>query len=115
MSDTDRDALPIPEFDHLPIGSLETRIRSLDQSGLERLIVHETKHADRVAVMNILRHRLKALHAGAKPTAGGADPGTMPEVASGTGAGAKASPQTSGPPINPPSQGVPTNPAQPRG
>jgi hypothetical protein len=115
VSHSDNDTLPIPEFDHLPVGSLETRIRSLDQSGLEALIVHETKHANRVAVMNLLRHRLQALHAGAKPTAGGADPGTMPEVAPGPGTAAKASPQTSGPPTNPPSHGVPTNPAQPRG
>jgi hypothetical protein len=112
---TDRDNLPIPDYDHLPLGSLESRIRSLDEAGVEALLVHESKHGDRLPVMNILRQRLQALHGGAKPSSGSRDQGTMPEAAAGSTDPSKVSPQTSGPPVNPPSQGDPTNPAQPRG
>jgi len=115
VSHTDRDTLPIPEIDHLPLGSLESRIRSLDQSGVEALLVHESKHGNRLPVMNILRLRLEALHAGAKPSGGSGDQGTMPEASSGATSSSKVTPQTSGPPMNPPSHGDPTNPAQPRG
>ena len=115
MNATNRDDLPIPDYDHLPLGSLESRIRSLDQAGVEALLVHESKHGDRAPVMNVLRQRLEALQNGAKPSSGSRDQGTMPESAPGATAASKVSPETSGPPVNPPSQGVPTNPAQPRG
>ena len=68
MNDTDRDTLPIPDYDHLPVGSLGTRIRSLDQSGVEKLLVYESRHGDRAPVMNVLRQRLKALQGGATPS-----------------------------------------------
>ena len=111
---TDRSTLPIPDYDHLPLGSLESRIRTLDQSGLEALLTHEAKHGDRAPVMNVLRRRLQALRDGAKPSGGDGGAGTMPEARSQAGHEPKASPATEGPPQNPPSQGVPTNPAQPR-
>ena len=115
MNANDRDDLPIPDYDHLPLGSLESRIRSLDESELEALLVHESKHGDRAPVMNVLTQRLKALRGGAKPSSGSGDQGSMPEAVPGSTDPSKVSPQTSGPPVNPPSQGVPTNPAQPRG
>lgn len=111
MSDADRQKLPIPDYDHLPVGSLESRIRSLDQSGVEALLVYESKHGDRLPVMNVLRHRLEALHAGAKPSGGSAAGGAMPEASPGTGRQSKVSPKTAGPPVTPPSHGEPTNPA----
>jgi len=111
---TDRTALPIPDYDHLPLGSLESRIRTLDEPGLEALLTHESKHGDRAPVMNVLRQRLRALRGGAKPSGGDGGAGAMPEAQRRAGHDPKASPATEGPPQNPPSQGVPTNPAQPR-
>jgi hypothetical protein len=113
MTDTDRENLPIPDYDHVPLGSLRTRIRTLDESALEELMAYESGHGDRVPVTNVLRQRLDALRGGAEPTDGSvAD--AMPETASGTAGASKVGPQTQGPIINPPSHGDPTNPAQPR-
>lgn len=112
---TDRSTLPIPDYDHLPTGSLESRIRTLDQSGVEALLVHEARHGNRAPVMNVLRQRLRALQSGAKPSGGDGSAGTMPEAGGPPAHDPKAAPQTPGPPVNPPSQGVPTNPSQPRG
>jgi hypothetical protein len=123
---TDRDTLPIPDYDHLPLGSLESRIRTLDRSGLEALLTFESKHGDRAPVMNLFRQRLQQLDHGAKPSGGDPTGGTMPETGSAGSAGSApagaagsggstVSPQTQGPPVNPPSHGDPTNPAQPRG
>jgi hypothetical protein len=113
MTDSDRADLPIPDYDHVPLGSLSTRIRSLDESGLEKLMAYEGEHADRLPVRNLLRQRLEALRSGAEPTDGAAS-GGMPETAAGPAGGSKVAPQTQGPTINPPSHGDPTNPAQPR-
>jgi hypothetical protein len=109
-----RSALPIPDYDHLPLGSLESRIRTLDESGLEALLIHESEHGDRAPVVNVLRQRLDAVRAGAEPSGGDGGAGSMPESQPTAEPGEKASPATAGPPQNPPSQGVPTNPAQPR-
>lgn len=113
MSDLDRDELPVPDYDHLPEGVLETRIRSLDGSAIDVLLAYENAHARRLRVVNALERRLEALDAGATPAAGSVD-GGMPDSTAGPGGGSKASPQQEGPPVNPPSQGDPTNPAQPR-
>jgi hypothetical protein len=109
-----QESLPIADFDHLPLGSLETHLRSLDRPGLATLIEHENHHGRRAPVLNLLRQRLEALDGGAEPAPGAADPGSSPEVQPADTGSEKASPQTQGPPVNPPSQGVPTNPAQPR-
>ncbi len=115
MSD-DKQQLPLPDYDHLPIGSLESRIRGLDQSGVEALLVYEAKHGNRLPALNVLRRRLEALHGGAKPTGGGGPvTGASPESGSGAARESRVTPQTEGPAHNPPSQGVPTNPSQPRG
>jgi hypothetical protein len=108
------ESLPLPDFDHLTLGSVESRIRSLSAAQLRELVDHEASHAGRAAVLTLLRSRLEAVQAGAERSAGNTaspDP-TSPEPAP---ARSKASPQTQGPPVNPPSHGDPTNPAQPRG
>ena len=107
------DQLPLPDYDHIPLGSLESRIRSLDAAGVNVLLTYEKAHGDRLPVVNVLERRLQALRSGARPTGG--DPlADTPEVQHAPPPGSPASPQTQGPPVNPPSQGVPTNPAQPR-
>jgi hypothetical protein len=114
MSARDQDnALPLPGYDELPFGSLTARIRSLDSDGLARLIEYEQAHADRIAVLEVLRHRLGQLEQGAEPTDG--DPAAFkPETASPPATGSKVGP-ADGPALNPPSHGDPTNPSQPRG
>jgi hypothetical protein len=110
---TERDQLPLPDYDHLPVDGLTSRIRSLDTAGLETLLAYERAHANRLQVVTIMENRLTSLRAGAEPSGG--DP-TAPAADDPVpaAAGSKVSEATSGPPVNPPSQGDPTNPAQPR-
>ena len=110
---TSNDDLPIKDYDHLQVGGLTSRIRSLGAEDLQALISYEKAHAKRFQVMQIMENRLASLKAGAQPSGGnpaavGAD---APAAAEG---GSKVSEATSGPPVNPPSHGDPTNPAQPR-
>jgi len=115
MSDDEvtRDELPVPDYDHLPVGSLGHRIRSLEAEDLDVLRRYEEAHANRPAVLQILDHRLLDLAEGQRPSGGDA---TAPaaEAAPAPSAGSAVSPETSGPALNPPSHGVPTNPSQPR-
>ncbi|MDQ0734581.1 hypothetical protein [Arthrobacter agilis] len=111
MTGSGHDALPLPDYDHIPLGTLPTRITGLDESGLQALIDYEEAHGDRLPVKLVLQHRLEAVQGGAELSEGAAT--SMPEVGS-TAGGSPVSPATSGPPINPPSHGDPTNPAMPR-
>jgi hypothetical protein len=112
MSDAPRhDELPLPDYDHVPLGSLASRIRALDTEALSSLLADEREHGHRLPVLQVLENRLHALEDGAEPV--GTIPAAMPEVSQGR-AGSMVTPDTSGPPINPPSQGDPTNPSQPR-
>ena len=108
------DQLPLPDYDHLPLGSLEARVRTLDADGVEALLAHERSHGDRLPAVTVLEARLGQLReGGARPT--GSDPmGRTPEVQHAPPGDSHASPATEGPPVNPPSHGDPTNPAQPR-
>ena len=107
------DQLPLPEYDHLPLGSLESRVRGLDADQVEQLLAYERAHADRLPVVRMLELRLGALRGGAQPTTGSPLADT-PEVQHAPQAGSAVSPETQGPPVNPPAHGDPTNPAQPR-
>ncbi|HYG94734.1 MAG TPA: hypothetical protein VD859_14210 [Nocardioides sp.] len=107
------DQLPLPDYDHLPIGSVESRIRSLDADQVSALLAYERTHGDRLPVVQVLERRLEALERGAPPS-GGDPTAETPEAPLGEPGGSPASPSTEGPPVNPPSHGVPTNPSQPR-
>jgi hypothetical protein len=110
---SERDDLPLKDYDHLPVGSLVSRIRTLDSDDLKTMLEYERSHANRVQVVSAMQHRLSGLADGAQPSGG--DPAApTPEAAPAPAGGSKASEGTSGPPVNPPSQGDPTNPAQPR-
>jgi hypothetical protein len=110
---TERDDLPLPDYDHLPVGSLTSRIRTLEAGDLTTLLDYERAHANRVQVVTVMESRLAGLKEGAQPSGG--DPAEVtPEAPPPPAGGSKASPATSGPPMNPPSHGDPTNPAQPR-
>jgi hypothetical protein len=65
-----RSELPIPDYDHLPEGSLTHRIRTLDADALRMIISYERAHADRLHVLQVLEHRLGQLDAGAQPSGG---------------------------------------------
>src|SRR5690348_7458095 len=113
MADPDKQTLPMPDFDHLPLATLQHRIRSLDLDGLEQVAAYERAHGNRAPVMTVVDARLRELRNGAQPSAGSPDapaPEAAPPPAGTTG----ISPRTAGPKQNPPSQGVPSNPAQPR-
>lgn len=105
--------LPLPDYDSLPMGSIESRVRTLDERGVRQLLDHEKEHANRIAVVRILEQRLVALNTGEAEPSGGSPRGATPEVDT-SAYGDSRAPVAEGPPQNPPSQGVPTNPAQPR-
>ncbi len=108
-----RTELPLPDYDHLPAGSLAHRIRALDADGLATLLEYERQHGNRVPVISVLEARQNELDAGAEPTAGSPD-SFAPEKSPGPPAPRSIDQTTDAPTINPPSQGDPTNPAQPR-
>jgi len=111
---TEKTDLPLPDYDHLPLGTLETRLHALDEPGVAALLDHEKAHGDRLPVVQLLEARLGRL----RDRDGAATSGGLPDVELSVGAapggGSSVDPSTSGPPMNPPSQGDPTNPAQPR-
>ena len=108
------DELPLPDYDHLPLGSVTQRIRSLDAPALQQLLDYESAHGNRLPVVQVLQTRLRELSEGAEPT-GGSVSGPMPERGAGPANPRTTDQTTAAPTINPPSHGDPTNPAQPRG
>ncbi|WP_320784514.1 hypothetical protein [Streptomyces sp. CRN 30] len=109
----DRSTLPLPDYDQLPIGSVESRVRSLTVEEVERLLAYEREHADRLPAVQALTARLEQLRAGAEPTSG--DPGALrPEVGAHR-AGSPVTPATSPEPFSPPPHGTPDQPAKPKG
>ncbi|RZB18966.1 hypothetical protein StrepF001_08535 [Streptomyces sp. F001] len=113
MAGPGRSTLPLPDYDHLPIGGLEARVRSLTAEEVEELLAHERTHADRVPVTELLTARLEQLKAGAEPTYG--DPAALrPEQGEGR-TGSPVSPATSPEPFGPPPHGTPDQRGKPKG
>ncbi len=87
--------LPLPDYDHLTLGSLRGRMRSLDLPQLVAVRAYEKAHADRLPIVTMLDNRIAKL--ASDPTAalspGGADP-TIPGPAD---SGSKVSPVTAAP------------------
>jgi len=52
------DELPLPDYDHLTLGSLRARMRGLDAIALRQLLEYEQAHADRLSVVRMLENRL---------------------------------------------------------
>ena len=115
MSDPkiDHDQLPLPDYDHLPLGSLGQRIRTLDAEGLSVVLAYEKEHANRLPATQLMEARLQELQSGAEPS-GGSPRGLAPETSPGPSAPRQIDQTTEAPTINPPSHGDPTNPGQPR-
>src|SRR5687768_16155536 len=73
-----REELPLPDYDHIPLGTLGSRISSLDEQGLQALLGYEQGHGNRLPVVQVLEARIDALKNGAQPS--GSIPENMPEV-----------------------------------
>ena len=110
----EHDTLPLPDYDHLPVSGLASRIRTLDLAGLQTLLDYERAHAHRLQVVTIMENRLAELRDGAEPSGGDPAANFTSEAPYPAAGESKVSEATSGPPVNPPSHGDPTNPAQPR-
>ena len=105
---------PLPYYDGMTVGSIESRVRALDADAVAQVLDYEREHAGRPQVRMVLEYRLESLRNGDAEPSGGDPVAPAPEVSSGAAGGSKVSPTTAGLKQNPPSQGAPTNPAQPR-
>lgn len=105
-----RDQLPLPDYDHIPQGTLPTRITGLTEDQVGQLLAYEREHGDRLPVVQVLEQRIEALRSGAEPS-GPAVPET-PEVG-GSSSGSPVSPHTSGPTPVAPFHGNPAHQSQP--
>ncbi|CAM5710663.1 hypothetical protein SGRIM128S_05098 [Streptomyces griseomycini] len=98
---------------HLPIGGLESRVRSLGADEVEELPAYERSHADRVPATD------KYLVDPAGAVALGADPPPatrVPYARAGRGrTGSPVSPATSPQPFSPPPHGTPDQRGKPKG
>lgn len=110
------DELPLPDYDHMTLGSLRGRLRSLTVEQLVQVRDYEKAHASRLPVVTMLDNRIAKLATDQAASASQAPPGASaaPEKREPARGGSRVSPRTGGPAQNPPTGGVPTNPAQPR-
>ncbi|MER7013510.1 hypothetical protein ABT324_19000 [Saccharopolyspora sp. NPDC000359] len=104
--------LPIIDYDNIPVGSLQHRIRSLRADEVKLLLDHERTHNDRVQVREILQNRLDELRAGAEPSGGTQD--DKPVEAENTPGGSPVTPSGSPEPMHPPRHGMAGQPGKPR-
>jgi len=75
------DDLPLPDYDHMTLGSLRGRLRSLTVEELVAVRDYEKAHADRLPVITLLENRIAKLALeGGEPSPGGPLPVT-PEPA----------------------------------
>jgi len=94
--------LPLADYDHMTLGSLRGRLRSLNVAQLVQLRDYEKAHADRLPVVTMLDNRIAKLatDAAATPSPGGSDAATSPagssrgKVAAPSGARTGGSPHT---------------------
>ena len=85
----DHDELPLPDFDHVLVGHLPSRIASLSADDVQKLLEYEKKHARRMPIQLALQRRIDALKSGAvTPVEGG---GTGAEGGGSVGGGSKVS------------------------
>ncbi|KAA6212301.1 hypothetical protein CP973_22985 [Streptomyces albofaciens JCM 4342] len=114
MPTPDPHSLPLADYDHLSVGEIESRVRSLTSEELEAVLRHERSHANRPAVLAALTARRDQLAAGAEPTQGDPD-AVRPQERPGQQGGSPVSPSTAAPPIHPAPHGTPDQPARPKG
>jgi hypothetical protein len=66
------DELPLPDYDHMTLGALRGRLRSLDVPQLVALRAYEKSKADRLPVVTMLDNRIAKLAAGEGTATGNA-------------------------------------------
>ncbi len=108
------DELPLADYDHMTLGSLRGRMRSLHIPQLVQIRDYEKAHADRLPIVTMLDNRIAKLASDPTAPLSGGSAGAPAPGQRATRRGSKVTPETSGPKVNPPSAGVPTNPQQPR-
>lgn len=113
MSSPDRAELPLPDYDHLPVATLQHRIRSLSLDQVQQVMDYERAHAQRMPVLEVLQHRIDQLGAGSQPSQGSQE--TRPEQPPPPAKGSPVSGRTAGPPAGAPPHGVPSQPGKPKG
>ena len=87
------DDLPLPDYDHLTLGSLRGRMRSLDLPQLVQIRDYEKAHADRLPIVTMLDNRIaKLANDPTAPLSGGGTDGA--ETAAAAKGGSKVSPST---------------------
>ncbi|SDS86608.1 hypothetical protein [Actinopolymorpha singaporensis] len=84
--------MPLPDYDHLPEGSLQHRIRSLSADEIGTLLDYEREHGNRLPVITVLEARIEQLHSGASPSEGGQD--VRPEQTGAPAGGSQVEPGT---------------------
>jgi hypothetical protein len=57
----EHDELPLPDYDHMTLGSLRGRMRSLDLPQLIQIRDYEKAHADRLPIVTMLDNRIAKL------------------------------------------------------
>lgn len=67
--------LPLPDYDHMTLGALRGKLRSLDVGQLVALRNYEKAHADRLPVVTMLDNRIAKLATDAATPAAGPDKG----------------------------------------
>jgi hypothetical protein len=75
---TDHDELPLPDYDHMTLGTLRGRLRSLDMQQLVQLRDYEKSKADRLPVITLLDNRIAKLANGESTPTGAADSSPTP-------------------------------------
>ena len=53
--------LPLPDYDHIPAGTLPSRISGLEEGDVAQLITYEKAHGNRLPILTILEKRLHDL------------------------------------------------------
>jgi hypothetical protein len=87
------DALPLPDYDHMTLGSLRGRLRSLTVEELVAVRDYEKAHADRLPVITLLENRIAKLAiGGGEPSPGGPLPVTPEPAGKGKVAGPEKTP-----------------------
>ena len=89
------DELPLPDYDHMTLGSLRGRLRSLTLEQLVAVREYEKAHADRLPVVTLVDNRIAKLSLeGGEPSPGGQLPLTPGPAGRGKVAGPEATPAT---------------------
>ncbi|MCW2715071.1 MAG: hypothetical protein JWN88_2118 [Frankiales bacterium] len=95
----DHDELPLPDYDHMTLGSLRGRMRSLDLPQLVVVRDYEKAHADRLPIVTMLDNRIAKLASDpTAPLSGGSAGATAePSGRRAKRGGQKVSPSTAAP------------------